>query len=151
MVRLGIGLYGIDPSKNIQTDLMNVATLKTNISQIKTLEKGETIGYDRKGKVANRMRIATVNIGYADGLSRRLGNGAGKMAVQGKLVPIIGNICMDMTMIDVTKIDGVSEGSEVIIFGSNPTVAQIADWQETIPYEVLTGISQRVKRVYFQE
>ena len=150
MVRLGIGLYGLDESQKVQGKLMNVSTLKTTISQIKEVKKGDTVGYGRVGKVSKNTLIATVGLGYADGLSRRLSNGTGKMLVNGKLAPIIGNVCMDMTMLDITGIDAC-EGDEVIIFGSNPRIEDIAIAAETIPYEILTGISGRVKRVYFQE
>ena len=95
--------------------------------------------------------IATIRIGYADGYSRRLGNGVGKMLVNGQLAPVIGTVCMDMTMIDVTDVASVNEGDEVIVFGSDLTIQQIAKWAGTIPYEIMTGISQRVKRVYFEE
>ncbi len=150
MVRLGIGLYGIDSSEKVQGKLMNVSTLKTTVSQIKQVKKGETVGYGRVGRVAKDKLIATVGLGYADGLSRKLSNGRGKMWVKGKLAPIIGNVCMDMTMLDITGIDA-AEGDEVIIFGTNPRIETIAEAAETIPYEILTGISGRVKRVYFQE
>jgi alanine racemase len=150
MVRLGIGLYGIDSSEKLKGKLMNVSTLKTTISQIKHVKKGDTVGYGRVGKVTKDKTIATVGIGYADGLSRKLSNKAGRMLVNGKLVPIIGNICMDMTMLDITGVEA-KEGDEVIVFGNNPTVEEVAEAAETIPYEILTGISGRVKRVYFQE
>jgi alanine racemase len=150
MVRLGIGLYGIDSSEKVQTKLMNVSTLKTTISQIKHVKKGDTVGYGRVGKVSKDKTIATVAIGYADGLSRRLSNKTGRMLVQGKLVPVIGNVCMDMTMLDITGLNA-NEGDEVIVFGDNPSVEEVAEAAETIPYEILTGVSGRVKRVYFQE
>ncbi len=150
MVRLGIGLYGIDSSQKIEGKLMNVSTLKTTISQIKRVKKGDTVGYGRVGKVSKDKTIATVGIGYADGLSRKLSNKTGRMLVNGKLVPVIGNVCMDMTMLDITGVEA-AEGDEVIVFGNNPTVEEVALAAETIPYEILTGISGRVKRVYFQE
>ena len=150
MVRLGIGLYGIDGSEKVQSKLINVSTLKTTISQIKQVKKGDSVGYGRVGKVTKDKTIATVGIGYADGLSRKLSNKAGRMLVNGKLIPIIGNICMDMTMLDITGVEA-KEGDEVIVFGNNPTVEEVAEAAETIPYEILTGISGRVKRVYFQE
>ncbi|MBK7149079.1 MAG: bifunctional UDP-N-acetylmuramoyl-tripeptide:D-alanyl-D-alanine ligase/alanine racemase [Bacteroidetes bacterium] len=150
MVRLGIGLYGIDASEKVGSRLMNVSTLKTTISQIKRVKKGESVGYGRVGKVTKDKTIATVGIGYADGLSRKLSNKTGRMWVNGHLVPVIGNVCMDMTMLDITGIDA-QEGDEVIVFGPNPTVEEVAEAAETIPYEILTGISARVKRVYFQE
>ncbi|HRG88944.1 MAG TPA: bifunctional UDP-N-acetylmuramoyl-tripeptide:D-alanyl-D-alanine ligase/alanine racemase, partial [Chitinophagales bacterium] len=150
MVRLGIGLYGLDSSNKIDNKLMVVSTLKTTISQIKKLKKGDTVGYGRVGKVSKDKTIATVGIGYADGLSRKLSNKVGRMLVNGKLVPVIGNVCMDMTMLDITGVEA-KEGDEVIVFGNNPTVEEVAEAAETIPYEILTGISSRVKRVYYQE
>lgn len=150
MVRLGIGLYGLDSSEKLSNKLMHVSTLKTTISQIKHVKKGESVGYGRVGKVTKDKTIATVGIGYADGLPRKLSNKTGHMLVNGKPAPIIGNICMDMTMLDITGIDA-AEGDEVIVFGKNPTVETVAKAAETIPYEILTGISARVKRVYFQE
>ncbi len=150
MVRLGIGLYGVDSSPIIQHRLQHVTTLKTTISQIKNLKKGESIGYSRKGIALEDTRTATVRIGYADGYSRILSNGNGKMLVNGNPAPVIGNVCMDMTMLDITGIDA-HEGDEVIVFGEEPTVTNVAEWAETISYEILTNISQRVKRVYFEE
>ena len=150
MVRLGIGLYGIDSTTEVQHRLQNVTTLKTTIAQIKNLKKGETIGYSRKGIATKDMRTATVRIGYADGYPRILSNGKGKMMINGNPAPVIGNICMDMTMLDITDIDA-NEGDEVIVFGEEPTVSNVAKWADTISYEILTNISQRVKRVYFEE
>ncbi len=150
MVRLGIGLHGVTTSSNEQRQLQCVATLKTTISQIKQVHPGETVGYSRMGVSDKEMTIATVGIGYADGLDRRLGNGKGSMLVGGARAPIVGNVCMDMTMIDVTGLV-VREGQEVIVFGSDPSIIDISGWTGTIPYEVLTGISERVKRVYFHE
>ena len=151
MVRLGIGLYGIDSGDSHKLKLHEVSTLKSTIAQIKTLEDGITVGYNRKGMSNGITVIATVCIGYADGYSRSLGNGAGKMLVNGRLAPVIGSVCMDMTMIDITGIPDVHEGDEVIVFGKGLSVQQVSKWAETIPYEILTGISQRVKRVYFEE
>lgn len=151
MVRLGIGMYGIDDSQQLQKRLQVVSTLKSSISQIKQIEKGETIGYNRKGLAHDKMTIATINIGYADGLPRILGNGNGYMLLKGKKAPIIGNVCMDMTMIDISGIADVSQADEVIIFGEKPTVSEVAKQANTIAYEILTGISSRVKRIYFQE
>ncbi len=150
MVRLGIGLYGVDNDTRMQEKLVNVSTLKTTISQIKQVAAGDSVGYSRKGKVSVDSEIATVRIGYADGYPRILSNGEGRMWVNGKLVPVIGNICMDMTMLDITGAN-VREGDEVIVFGSALPVNELAGWAKTIPYEILTGISQRVKRVYFEE
>jgi alanine racemase len=150
MVRLGIGLYGVDHDAAMQEKLRNVSTLKTTISQIKQVAAGESVGYSRRGTVSRDSVIATVRIGYADGYPRVLSNGAGRMWVQGSLVPVIGNVCMDMTMLDITG-SGIQEGDEVIVFGEELPVDELADWAGTIPYEVLTGISQRVKRVYYEE
>jgi alanine racemase len=151
MVRLGIGLYGIDSANSHRLDLQEVSTLKTTIAQIKHLHEGDTIGYNRKGIAVNGTVIATVRIGYADGYARTLGNGAGKMWVNGRLAPTIGIISMDMTMIDITDIPDVKEGDEVVVFGKELSVSQLAAWAQTIPYEILTGVSQRVRRIYFEE
>ena len=146
MVRLGIGLYGVDE----QLSLQNVTTLKTTIAQIKKLKKGDTVGYGRKGILLRDSTVATVRIGYADGYPRVLGNGAGKMMVNGTLAPVVGNICMDMTMLDITDVPA-EEGDEVIVFGEQLSVKIISQLANTIPYEILTNISQRVKRVYYEE
>ena len=151
MVRLGIGLYGIDSSRQHQLSLQHVSTLKSTIAQIKKLPAGATVGYNRKGKLLRDSTMAVVRIGYADGLSRKLSNGVGQMWVKGNLAFIIGNVCMDMTMIDITDITNVYEGDEVIVFGKEIAVEQLAKWCGTISYEILTGISQRVRRVYFME
>jgi alanine racemase len=151
MVRLGIGLYGIDENATMQQKLMPVSALKTTISQIKKLQKGDSVGYGRTDKADAPLTIATVAIGYADGLSRRLSNGNYAMYIHGKPAPIIGRICMDMTMLNISAIPEAQEGDEVIVFGAMPSIQQLAKAAQTIPYEILTGISQRVKRVYFQE
>ncbi|WP_118194448.1 bifunctional UDP-N-acetylmuramoyl-tripeptide:D-alanyl-D-alanine ligase/alanine racemase [Albibacterium indicum] len=148
MVRLGIGLYGIASADDYQ--LEPVARLKTRISQIKQIHPEDTVGYNRKGKLLHGGTIATVKIGYADGYNRRFGNGVGRMLVDGKLVPTIGDICMDMCMLDVTGQD-VKEGDSVEVFGEVLNLMSLADAIGTIPYELMTGISQRVKRVYFYE
>ncbi|WP_207423358.1 bifunctional UDP-N-acetylmuramoyl-tripeptide:D-alanyl-D-alanine ligase/alanine racemase [Desertivirga brevis] len=151
MVRLGIGLYGFDSSHKDKKPLLETVTvLKTSISQIKELKAGDSVGYNRKGILPRDGKIATVKIGYADGYSRKLGNGNGKMLVNGQQVPTIGNICMDMCMLDITGISA-SEGDEVIVFNEVVRVEDIARQLETIPYEVLTGISERVKRIYYYE
>ena len=150
MVRLGIGLYGIDSADTDKLDLLPVASLRSTIAQLKSLKKGESVSYNRKGVVNRDSVIATVRIGYADGYSRRLGNGRGKMLVNGRPAPVIGTVCMDMTMIDVTDIPDVKEGDDVSIFGKALPVQQLAEWAGTIPYEIMTGISQRVKRIYFE-
>ncbi|MDR3061592.1 MAG: bifunctional UDP-N-acetylmuramoyl-tripeptide:D-alanyl-D-alanine ligase/alanine racemase [Dysgonamonadaceae bacterium] len=148
MVRLGIGLYGIsvvDPQL-----LKPVATLKTRILQIRTVKKGETVGYNRSGIIAWDSRIACLPIGYADGLDRRLGNGNMSFLIDGKLCPTIGNICMDICMVDVTETNA-EEGDEATIFGKEISISLLAEKLGTIPYEILTSISPRVKRVYFRE
>ncbi|MEO5908620.1 MAG: bifunctional UDP-N-acetylmuramoyl-tripeptide:D-alanyl-D-alanine ligase/alanine racemase [Ginsengibacter sp.] len=151
MVRLGIGLYGCDGNDEMQKKLKNVSTLTTTISQIKKIKAGETVGYGRMGKVKKDSVIAVVRIGYADGYSRSLGNGNGKMLVKNKLAPVIGNVCMDMTMLDVTGSAGLKEGDEVTVFGESLSLLLLAGWAHTIPYEIMTGVSQRVKRIYFEE
>jgi alanine racemase len=150
MVRLGIGLYGLEASGQQAEELRTVGTLKTTISQVKDIAPGDTIGYGRKGLAQRSMRIATVAIGYADGYSRAFSNGKGSMHIQGKLAPVIGNVCMDMTMLDVTGLD-VKRGDEVIVFGEIPSIEILAEQINTIPYEILTNVSQRVKRVYLTE
>ncbi|MBI9067013.1 MAG: bifunctional UDP-N-acetylmuramoyl-tripeptide:D-alanyl-D-alanine ligase/alanine racemase, partial [Salinivirgaceae bacterium] len=144
MVRLGIGLYGVS---SINKSLAQVGSLTSSIVQIKKVSKGHTVGYSRKGVAAKDSEIATIPIGYADGYRRILSNGVGKIWVNGHLAPIIGNICMDMCMIDVTGLH-VKEGDQVEIFGKHLKVVEVANWMQTIPYEVLTGISKRVKRTY---
>ena len=150
MVRLGIGLYGIGANETEQQYFKNVSTLKTTISQIKNISAGDSIGYSRKFVAQKDMRIATVPIGYADGLSRRLSNGKGKMIVKSAQAPIVGNVCMDMCMLDVTYIP-CAEGDEVIVFGEQYSIHLLAKDMDTISYEVFTGISRRVKRIYFHE
>ena len=151
MVRLGIGLYGIDSNGAFQNNLKVVQTLKSSISQIKNIPQGDSIGYSRRGQAVQDMRIATISIGYADGLSRGLGNGQFGVCVRGKRAPIVGSVCMDMTMVNITDIPEAIEGDEVEIFGSHIPVQELAEKLNTIPYEIFTGISERVKRVYFQE
>jgi len=151
MVRLGIGLYGIDAATPADDNaLQPIASLKTSISQIKKIRPGETISYSRSGRLVKGGKIATVRIGYADGYLRVFGNGVGKMLVRGKLVPTVGNITMDMCMLDVSGIDA-REGDEVIIFNEQQRIETLAEQAGTIPYEILTNISERVKRVYFYE
>lgn len=151
MVRLGIGLYGADVTTDAPIDLETVATLTTTVAQVKEVAKGETIGYGRLGVAERDMKIATIRIGYADGFGRALGLGKGRVWIQGGLAPVVGQVCMDMTMVDVTDIPGVIAGTSVEVFGKNLPVQQVAHWANTIVYEILTGISQRVKRVYFEE
>lgn len=148
MVRLGIGLFGIDPSGKNNT-LEQVITFKTRITQIKTIEAGDSVGYSRKSISDKKRSIAIIPVGYADGYNRKLGNGAVCVSINGQLAPTAGNICMDMCMVDVSCIE-CQEGDEVVLFGDSPTVEQIAEAANTIPYEIFTGISQRVKRVYFE-
>jgi alanine racemase len=147
MVRLGIGLYGVDPTRDNFKDLEPVASLKTIISQIKMIPKGQSIGYGRKGIAEKDLRLATIAIGYADGFNRLLSKGVGEVLINGKLARVIGNVCMDMTMLDITDIDAV-EGDEVLIFGKELPIQNLANKIQTIPYEVLTSISERVKRVF---
>ena len=150
MVRLGIGLYGFDAGLLNNRGLQTTMVLKTTVTQVKTIDAGETVGYSRQGVMPNGGKIATVKIGYADGYRRAFGNGVGKMLINGHLVPTIGSICMDMTILDITGLD-VSAGDEAIVFNKERTIMQLADDIHTIPYEILTAISQRVKRVYFYE
>lgn len=150
MVRLGIGLHGFDPTQTEQGQLKIVSSLKCNVSQVKKIPAGESIGYGRSGFAKKDTTIAIVPIGYADGYLRAFGNGIGKMLINGQLVPTIGNVCMDMTMIDVTDVS-VKSGDEVVIFGEKPGISDLADWIKTIPYEILTNVSQRVKRVFLSE
>ncbi len=151
MVRLGIGLYGVDSAETGTLELHTVASLKSTIAQLKHVKAGESVSYNRRGVVKKDSVIATIRIGYADGFSRRLGNGAGKMWVKGKQCPVVGTVCMDMTMIDVTGIKGLSEGDEVLVFGKELPVQQVARWADTIAYEIMTAVSHRVKRVYYEE
>ena len=146
--RLGLGLYGIDSRDN--HILNTVSTLKTTILQLRHVPKDETVGYSRKGVLKRDSLIAAIPIGYADGLNRHLGRGRGYCLVNGQKAPYVGNICMDVAMIDVTGIP-CAEGDTVEIFGEHLPVTVLSDTLETIPYEVLTGISNRVKKVYFQD
>ena len=148
MVRLGISLYGVSASS--LNGLRNVCTLKSTILQIKNVPHDETVGYGRKGTLDHDAKIATIRIGYADGLSRQFGNGVGKVLVNGELAPFVGNICMDLSMIDITGIDA-NEGDTVVVFGDVPSLIDVAASINTIPYEVLTSVSSRVKRIYYKE
>ena len=150
MVRLGIGLYGADSNPIALQQLKNVATLKTTISQVKKVKAGQTVGYGRKGVLHTDSLVATVRIGYADGYPRTLSDGIGHMLVKGYPAKVLGNVCMDMTMLDITGIDA-AEGDEVIVFGEALPVGMVAKEAGTIAYEILTGISQRVQRVYYEE
>ena len=148
MCRLGLGLYGIDSRDN--SIINNVSTLKTTILQLREVKAGDTVGYSRKGAIARDSLIAAIPIGYADGLNRHLGNRRGYCLVNGQRAEYVGNICMDVAMIDVTGI-ACQEGDSVEIFGDHLPVTELSTALDTIPYEVLTGISNRVKRVYFQD
>ena len=150
MVRLGIGLYGVGNNPEENQHLQNVATLKTIILQINEIEAGDSVGYGRKYRANEPRRIATIPIGYADGIRRSYGNGKGYVLVNHQKAAIVGTICMDMLMIDVTEIQA-EVGSEVMVFGNDLRITEVAKLWETIPYEVMTSISQRVKRVFFKE
>ncbi len=150
MVRLGLGLYGISDREEERKYLKNVCTFKTRISQIKHIPAGETIGYNRMWTLNNNTKVAVLPVGYADGLNRHLSNGKGKVWIKGNFVPIIGNICMDMCMVDIGDFD-IGINDEAIIFGEAIPITEVAEQLGTIPYEILTNISQRVKRIYFQE
>lgn len=150
MVRLGIGLHGVNVGDDSHTQLLPVETFKTFISQIHEVADQESIGYGRMGQAIGKRKIATIAVGYADGFRRNLSRGAGKVLINGTLAPVIGNVCMDMTMVDVTDATA-KEGDEVIIFGPSLPLEQHAEMVNTIPYEVLTGISTRVKRVFVYE
>jgi alanine racemase len=150
MVRLGIGLYGVSNDAEEQKYLENVGTLKSIISQIRLIQAGESVGYGRRFVADNPTKIATIPIGYADGISRHWGNGVGFVTINNQKATIVGSVCMDMLMVNITEIS-CKEGDSVIIFGENPTVSFIAEQLQTIPYEILTSISQRVKRVFYRE
>ncbi len=150
MVRSGIGLYGFGNDAKIDAELKPVATLKTIISQIHKIEPGETVGYNRAFTSKGAIITATLPIGHADGIGRQYGNGKAFVTVDGQKAAIIGNVCMDMIMIDITNIK-CKEGDEVIVFGENPTAEEFASFSKTISYELLTGISQRVKRHFLHK
>ncbi|WP_420582359.1 bifunctional UDP-N-acetylmuramoyl-tripeptide:D-alanyl-D-alanine ligase/alanine racemase [Reichenbachiella sp.] len=150
MVRLGIGLHGFDPTQTEQGQLKIVSSLKCNVSQVKKIAAGESIGYGRSGFAKTDTTIAIIPIGYADGYLRAFGNSVGRMMINDQLVPTIGNVCMDMTMVDVTGLE-VKSGDEVVVFGEKPSISELAEWIKTIPYEILTNVSQRVKRVFLSE
>jgi Alr-MurF fusion protein len=148
-VRLGIGLYGIDSAATIQSQLQIIGTLKTRVSQVKEVPAGETVGYNRKGTAPGGKKIAVLAIGYADGYDRRFSNGVGEVVIRGTRASVIGNVCMDMTMVDVSHIPEVKEGDEVEVYGKQISVIEAAVKIGTIPYELLTRISSRVRRVYY--
>ncbi|NNC49157.1 MAG: alanine racemase [Flaviramulus sp.] len=149
MVRSGIGLYGFGNSKKENQYLKPIATLKTIISQIHSIEKGESVGYNRGFKSDTFLKTATLPIGHADGIGRQYGNGKGFVTIDGKKAPIIGNVCMDMIMVNITNID-CKEGDEVIVFNNNITAENLAESANTISYEILTAISQRIKRSFLK-
>lgn len=148
MVRLGIGHFGISAIEN--NLLKQVCTLKTIVLQLRNIKAGETVGYNRMGKAESDIQIAILPLGYADGFNRQLSNGVGQVFINGKRAAVIGNISMDLTTVDVSNLK-VSEGDFVEIFGENITISEMAGWLNTIPYEILTSVSRRVKRIYFQE
>ncbi|MFO7613344.1 MAG: alanine racemase, partial [Bacteroidales bacterium] len=150
MVRLGISLYGISAIPEEQPELEAVARLKSVISQIRKVPAGETIGYNRAYKAEKDITMATIPVGYADGLSRILSNGRGHLLIGKTLCPVVGNISMDMCTVDVSGLD-VSEGDEVIVFGPERPLQELASEMGTIPYEVLAGLSRRIKRIYYHE
>lgn len=150
MVRSGIGLYGFGNSEEENKNLKPVSKLKSIISQIHHIEKGETVGYNRAYKSSALMKSATIPIGHADGIGRQYGNGKGYVVIAGKRAPIVGNVCMDMIMVDITKIE-CNEGDEVLIFGEKNTAEKLAQQVNSISYEMITAISQRIKRVILQE
>jgi alanine racemase len=146
MVRIGIGLYGFGNDQKETAQLKNTHNLKSIISQIHDIELGETVGYNRAFKALEATKTATIPVGHADGLSRKLGNKKGFVYINSQKAPIIGNVCMDMIMVDITKID-CEEGDEVILFNTQEMIQHIADISETIVYETLTVISPRVKKI----
>jgi alanine racemase len=148
MVRLGIGLYGIGATDH--NNLQNISTFKSTVTQVKEVKKGGTIGYGRTALAENDMKIAIIPVGYADGFNRALSNGVGRLYINGFYVPVVGSICMDMCMADITGCD-IKEGDEVVVFGKEIPVQELAQKLGTIPYEIFTGISERVKRIYYQE
>jgi alanine racemase len=150
MVRLGIGIYGVEATGNEQEALRPVSTLKTTVSQVKHISRGETVGYSRKGVAEADKTIATIAIGYADGYDRRFSNGIGQVLIHGRRCSLIGNVCMDMCMVDITGLD-VKAGDEAIVFGPQLTLVELAKSIGTIPYELLTNVSTRVKRVFYSE
>jgi alanine racemase len=150
MVRLGIGLYGISNDPAEQPFLNQVGTLKSVISQIRTIEAGESVGYGQKFIATKSTKVATIPIGYADGIRRSWGNGIGYVVINNQRAPILGSVCMDMLMVDVSEIV-CQESGPVTIFGADPTVQKMAEQLGTIPYEIISTISQRVKRVFYRE
>ena len=150
MVRIGIGMVGISSNSEINKQLQSAVSFKTVISQISEVNQGDSIGYSRKYRAESGTRIATIPVGYADGIPRLIGNKAGNVGIGGIIFPIVGNVCMDMMMIKIDDF-AAKEGDEVIIFNSKPSLEEFADYCKTIPYEVLTSISRRVKRIYIKD
>ncbi|QCK13420.1 bifunctional UDP-N-acetylmuramoyl-tripeptide:D-alanyl-D-alanine ligase/alanine racemase [Mangrovivirga cuniculi] len=148
MVRLGIGLYGVEVTEMEQKNLLPISKLKTIVSQVKEIKKGQTVGYGRAGVAQKDMKIATIAIGYADGFSRIFSQGNGSVYIKGVKAPVFGNVCMDMTMVDVTSIEDIKEGDEVVVFETTEQLLELAEAGKTIPYEILTNVSERVKRVF---
>jgi alanine racemase len=146
MVRTGIGLYGFGNNPEENKKLKPIATLKTVISQIHSIEPGGSVGYNRAYTASSFETTATLPLGHADGISRAFGNGVGWVTIEGQKAPILGNVCMDMIMVDISNIK-CQEGDEVVVFGTNPTAEELSIAIESIPYELLTNISQRIKRV----
>ena len=152
MVRLGIGLYGVGATGRDTDALRPVSQLRTTISQIKTLPAGHTVGYGRRGTAsATERRIATLAIGYADGYDRRFGNGVGTVLIHGQPAPVVGSVCMDMCMVDVTAIPQARAGDLAVVFGAGLPLPELASRIGTIAYELLTNVSERVKRVFVSE
>jgi alanine racemase len=149
MVRVGIGLYGTGASAN--TDIRKVAALKTTIAQIRKVLAGASVGYERAAIMENDTLIATVRIGYADGYDRRFSGGVGKMYIKGILCPVVGLVCMDMTMIDVSAVKDISINDEVEVFGEHIAIETLAAWSGINMYEMMSGINARVKRIYIEE
>lgn len=151
MVRLGLGLYGVESGYSLEDKIVHISKLKTTIAQIKHIEAGANIGYGHHFVAEKPMRIATLSIGYGDGYPRKMGNGRAYVLINEQPAYTVGNICMDMCMVDITDVSNVNEGDEVVVFGPGLPINQLATWAETIPYEIMTGISQRVKRVYIND
>ncbi|MFM7672607.1 MAG: alanine racemase [Bacteroidota bacterium] len=151
MVRIGIGLYGIDPAVSDKISLRPVASLLATVAQLQDLQPGESVSYNRRFIADRPTRIATIRLGYADGFPRRLGNGVGYVLMHGQQAPVLGSVCMDMFMVDVTSIENVKTGDTAVVFGPELPLTELSRLADTIPYEIMTGISQRVKRVYIEE
>jgi alanine racemase len=150
-VRLGIGMYGIDKNPKIQSSLRKVHGLYASLIQVKNLKAGDSIGYNRKTILSSDKRVGIVNIGYADGLMRNLGNGKYSFRVNGAAVEILGNVCMDLTIVDLSNVADPKVGDSVVIFNEQLAIESLAKAAGTIPYEILSGISSRVKRKFVRE